>query len=370
MIKLESVSKSFGQKTILKDLTLDVQKSEIFSLLGPNGCGKTTTLNVTSGLSNPDTGKIYIDDTLVYGALGNKMVCLTPCERKIGYVFQTAALFPHMKVKDNVAYGLKAKRLSKQEIAEKTRSLLQFVGMGEYAEHFPHQISGGQKQLVALARSVATDPEVLLLDEPLSAVDVKMRETLRFEFKSLLRKLNITAVYVTHDLTEALVMSSRVAVMGNGRIEQVGNRDDILGKPNSRYVAEFLGLNVFTAKAVQKPKGKTDLDINGVVLMAPNLEVPDGEPVLVTIKPEDVILSSQSSLKEPKSICCRCNFLKGTIVEITLMRSIARVTVDVGFQIRSKLTLSSLGDLGLIEGDTVCVKFKIDALNVSTKNTP
>jgi ABC-type Fe3+/spermidine/putrescine transport system ATPase subunit len=368
MIKLESVTKSFGQKTILKDLTLEIQKSEIFSLLGPNGCGKTTTLNVTSGLSNPDAGRIFIDDTLVYGASGSKAVCLSPCERKIGYVFQTAALFPHMKVKDNVAYGLKAKRLAKQEITAQTHSLLAFVGMLEYAEHFPHQISGGQKQLVALARSVATDPEVLLLDEPLSAVDVKMREMLRLEFKSLLRKLNITAVYVTHDLTEALVMSNRVAVMGNGRIEQVGSRDEILGKPNSRYVAEFLGLNVFTAKAIQKPSGKTDLDINGVVLMGPNLAVPDGESVLVTLKPEDVILSPQSSLNEPKAGCCRCNFLAGTIVEITLMRSIARITVDVGFHIRSKLTLSSLGDLGLIEGEPVCVKFKIDALNVSSKN--
>ncbi len=368
MIKLEGITKSFKEKAILQKLEFEVKKNEVLSLLGPNGCGKTTTLNLISGLSRLDEGSIFIGDVLVDGKSGSKTVHLSPCDRKIGYVFQTAALFPHMRIRDNVAYGLKAKHLPQQEIAVKTRSLLDFVGMTEYAEYFPHQVSGGQKQLVALARSLATDPEVLLLDEPLSAVDTKFRESLRLEFKSFLRKLDVTVIHVTHDLSEALIMSNRVAVMGNGHIEQIGSRDDILGSPNSEYVAEYLGLNVYTAKVISD-LDEIKLDINGVQLSAPKAVIATDQSVLVTLKPEDVILSLDSNFKNPQWGGCTCNLLVGTIVEITLMRSIARVTVDVGFLVRSKLTLSSLGDLGLIEGENVYVQFKAKALNVSSKSS-
>ncbi len=368
MITVEGISKVFGQKKVLDKLDLEVETGEIFCLLGPNGCGKTTLLNLLSGLQKPDEGQIIIDNTLVDGKVNGRVAHLPPCDRKIGYVFQAAALFPHLKVQDNIAYGLKALHLPKQEVTAKTRSLLEFVGMSQYAQHYPHQISGGQKQLVALARSIATDPQVLLLDEPMSAVDAKLKESLRHEFKGLLHKLGITAVYVTHDLTEALIMSNRVAVLGNGHVEQVGSRDEILGKPNSRYVAEFLGLNVYTAKVIHQPPRRSTLEIKGVFLKVPNgVDLPD-EQVLVTIKPEDVILSSEANIENSKRLSCKCNVLSGTIVEITLMRSIALVTVDVGFLVRSKLTLSSLGDLGSVEGDKVSVLFKVDALNVSPEN--
>lgn len=365
MIKLESVTKSFGNKVILRELTFEAKKNEILGLLGPNGCGKTTTLNVISGLSRIDKGNIYIDGVLVDG----QSIHLPPSGRKIGYVFQSAALFPHMRIRDNIAYGLKAKHLSKQEVDAKTRSLLEFVGLRDYIDYFPHQISAGQKQRVALARSLATDPEVLLLDEPISSVDAKLKESLRLEFKNLLRKLKITAVYVTHDLIEALVMSDRVAVMCNGQIEQTGNRDEILDKPNSWYVAEFLGLNVYTAKAIQNTSGKTVLDINGIQIASPPLAGLPERPVLVTLRPEEVILSSEQCVRNPKWAGCVCNVLTGTIVEITLMKSIAQVTINVGFTIKSKLTLSSLSDLGLSEGNSVCVQFKVNALNVSLQNT-
>lgn len=368
MIELEAITKAYGGKEVLSKLDLEVRSSEVFCLLGPNGCGKTTTLNLISGLQRPDTGSITINGVLVSGKSGGRGVDLPPCDRKIGYVFQTSALFPNMRVHDNVAYGLKAKRLSKQDIFAKTRSLLDFVGLRSYAEHFPHQLSGGQKQLIALARSIATDPEVLLLDEPMSAVDAKLKESLRLEFKGLLSKLGITAVYVTHDLTEALIMSSRVAVMGSGRIEQVGCRDEILGKPNSRYVAEFLGLNVYNAKVVETPMGKLKLEINGVLLRVPHSVNLTEKQVLVTIKPEDVILSSDAEVNS-KWKGCTCNIFSGTVVEITLMRTIAVVTVDVGFLVRSKLTLSSLGDLGLIEGENVMVHFKVGALNVALEHS-
>ena len=371
MIKLESVKKSFGEKVILNELCLDVKKNEILSLLGPNGCGKTTTLNVISGLSRPDKGSIFINDVLVDGKSKGKTVHLAPFDRRVGYVFQTTALFPHMRVRDNVVYGLKTKHLSKQDVEAKTRSLLDFVGMREYAEYFPHQISGGQKQRVALARSLATDPEVLLLDEPISAVDARLRESLRLEFKSLLRTLKITAIYVTHDLTEALMMSNKVAVMGNGQIEQIGNREDILNKPNSRYVAEFLNLNVYAAKVTQNTPGQIKLNINGVqISSSPPLGSLTEKSVLVTLKPEDVILSSEQSVSNPKWAGCNCNIIKGTIVGITLRKSFAQVTVDVGFPVKSELTLSSLSDLGLAEGDSVCVQFKATALSVNPKGNP
>jgi len=370
MIKLESVAKSFGEKVVLRELTFEVKKNEILSLLGPNGCGKTTTLNAISGLSKPDEGNIFVNDVLVDGKSGSKTIHLTPSDRKVGYVFQTNALFPHMRILENVAYGIKAKHLPKREVNTKARSLLEFVGLREYAEYFPHQISGGQKQRAALARSLATDPEVLLLDEPISAVHSKLRESMRFEFKSLLRTLKITAIYVTHNLTEALVMSDRIAVMGKGQIEQTGTRDDILNKPNSKYVAEFLGINVYTGKAIHDPSGRTQLDINGVKIFAPPLADSFETDFLITIKPEDVTLSPDQHIRNPKWSGCTCNILMGTIVEITLMRSMARVTVDVGFPIKSELTLSSLGDLGLAEGENVCAQFKVNAMNVSPRKNP
>jgi ABC-type Fe3+/spermidine/putrescine transport system ATPase subunit len=362
MIDITALSKSFAQKNVLSYLDLEVHKSEVFCLLGPNGCGKTTLLNLISGLQKPDSGQISIGNVLVSGKLGGRSVHLAPCDRKIGYVFQAAALFPHLSAYDNVAYGLKAKHLSKQEVDAKTSSLLEFVGLTDCAKFFPHQLSGGQKQLVALARSIATDPQVLLLDEPMSAVDVKLKESLRHEFKRLLHKLGITAVYVTHDLTEAMIMSNRVAVLGSGRVEQVGSRDEILGHPNSRYVAEFLGLNVYAAKTVE---GLNKLNIKDVLITVPSWVDLTQKHALVTLKPEDVILSSDDSVKNPKWVGCKYNLLRGTIVEITLMRTIALVTVDVGFLVRSKLTLSSFTELGLMEGEAVHVLFKADAVNVS-----
>jgi ABC-type Fe3+/spermidine/putrescine transport system ATPase subunit len=365
MIEIKEITKAFKQKTILSHFDLEIKEGEVFSLLGPNGCGKTTLLNLISGLQKPDKGSISIDNTLVEGKINGRLVHLPPYKRKIGYVFQTAALFPHLKVYDNVAYGLKAMHLSNQEITKRTDSLLEFVGMSQYAQYYPHQISGGQKQLIALARSIATDPKVLLLDEPMSAVDLKFKESLRHEFKGLLHKLGITVVYVTHDLTEALIMSNRVAVLGDGRVQQVGNREEILGRPNSRYVAEFLGLNVYTAKVI---KEENKLCIKGVSIAVPDWVDLTEQDVLVTLKPEDVILSCESTVKNPRWVSCKYNLLSGVIVEITLMRTIALATVDVGFLVRSKLTLSSLGDSGLSEGDTVNVLFKAEALNISHEN--
>jgi ABC-type Fe3+/spermidine/putrescine transport system ATPase subunit len=361
MIKLEAVTKSFGEKKVIENLSFEVKGNEIVTLLGPNGCGKTTLLNILSGLTKPDQGTIYINDVLVNGKNGSKKVYLNPSERKVGYVFQTISLFPHMRIRDNVAYGLKAMHLSKQEVKKRTDNLLDFVGLQEYAMFYPNQLSGGQKQRTALARSLATEPKVLLLDEPVSAVDTQLREPFRLELKNYLQKLKITVVYVTHNLSEAFIMSDRIAVMGNGRIEQVGCGSEIFDKPASNYVAKFLGVNAFKGKAVKIRAGLLEIEANGVLLLAPSAPSLVGKNIIATIKPEDITLSKSG---DPVSNGTTCNSVEGTITEMVQMRSTAQVTVDVGFLLKARLPLSLVKNLSLTIGDKIFLNFSVESLNV------
>ena len=361
MIRIEGVSKSFGAKKVIGNLNLEVKANEIVTLLGPNGCGKTTLLNMLSGLTQPDGGNIYINDVLVSGKVGTKNACVKPSDRKVGYVFQTISLFPHMRVQDNVAYGLKSLHLPKEKVKTRTENLLDFVGLREYARFYPYQLSGGQKQRTALARSLATEPQVLLLDEPVSAVDPQLRESFRLELKSYLRKLKITVVYVTHNLSEAFIMSDRIAVMGNGRIEQVGCGSEIFDKPSSSYVAKFLGVNAFKGKAIKIHAGLLEIEANGVLLLAlsaPNLV---GKNIIATIKPENITLSKSG---DPVSNGTTCNSFEGTITERIQMRSTAQVTVDVGFLLKARLQLSMVKNLSLTIGDKIFVNFSAESLNV------
>jgi ABC-type Fe3+/spermidine/putrescine transport system ATPase subunit len=344
MIKLEAVSKSFGAKKIIWDLNLEVKANEIVTLLGPNGCGKTTLLNMLSGLTQPDDGKIYINDALVNGKVGAKYVCLKPSDRKVGYVFQTISLFPQMRIQDNIAYGLKAMHLPKKETKKRTDDLLDFVGLREYARFYPHQLSGGQKQRTALARSLATEPQVLLLDEPVSAVDPQLRESFRLELKSYLQKLKITVVYVTHNLSEAFIMSDRIAVMGNGHIEQVGCGTEIFDKPSSSYVAKFL-----------------EIEANGVLLLAPSAPNLIGKNIVATLKPENITLSKSTN---PVSNNITINSVEGTVAEMVQMRSTAQLTIDLGFILKARISLAIIKKLGVIVGDKIYVNFAADSLNV------
>ncbi|NLF88381.1 ABC transporter ATP-binding protein [Candidatus Bathyarchaeota archaeon] len=365
MIKIDHVTKSFGEKTVLKDLSLEMKENEILCLLGPNGCGKSTLLNIISGLVRQDSGDVHINGVMVSGQKGTKRVDLKPSDRKIGYLFQTVSLFPNMRIDDNVAYGLKAMHLPEQQIKNKTKELLDFVGLADYAQYYPSQLSGGQKQRTALARSLATEPKVLLLDEPVSAIDPQLRESFRLELKSYLRRLQITVVYVTHNLSEAFIMSDRVAVMGNGRIEQVGSASEIFDKPRSSYVAKFLGINTFNGMAVKSSDGLLEIEANGIRLLAAN--TPSGligKNVVVTLKTEDI------SLENVDSQCNLGNVVEGSIRELTAMRSTAQVTVDVGFELKARLSLSTIKEQGLSVGDKVHVCFSPEALNVFTDNEP
>jgi ABC-type Fe3+/spermidine/putrescine transport system ATPase subunit len=358
MIRLEAVSKSFGTKKVIANLNLEVKPNEIVTLLGPNGCGKTTLLNMLAGLTQPDSGNIYLNNVLVSGRANTKKVYLKPSDRKVGYVFQTISLFPHMRIQDNVAYGLKSLHLPKQEIKRRTEDLLNFVGLSEYAKFYPNQLSGGQKQRAALARSLATEPQVLLLDEPVSAVDPQLRESFRLELKSYLQKLKITVVYVTHNLSEAFIMSDRIAVMGNGRIEQVGCGSEIFDKPASSYVAKFLGVNSFNGKAVNTHSGLLQIDVEGVLLLAHASPSVVGKNVTVTLKPENIALSKTP---EPQGAF---NSVEGTVAQMVQMRSTAQLTLDVGFTLKARLTLSTVKSLGLTVGDRIYVNFAADSLNV------
>jgi spermidine/putrescine transport system ATP-binding protein len=244
-IELVGLTKSYGPQLVLKGIDLTIESGEFFSLLGPSGCGKTTTLRLIGGFEQNESGAILID--------GSDIARVPPEQRPVNTVFQSYALFPHLSVADNVAFGLRFQQCTKDERRRRVGEALELVRLGEYATRKPHQLSGGQQQRVALARALVLRPRVLLLDEPLGALDAKLRRALQFELKALHREVGITFVYVTHDQEEALTMSDRLAVMREGQIEQVGAPRDVYDSPASTYVADFLGLANLLPAHVRRP---------------------------------------------------------------------------------------------------------------------
>lgn len=236
-ITIKGVSKTFGTNTVLREFNEVFKDGEFVTLLGPSGCGKTTMLRIVAGFERPSTGEVYIDDQLVSG--GKTFV--QPEKRNIGMVFQSYAVWPHMNVFDNVAYPLTIKKVPKATIKEKVDRVLGIVHLAQYAERFPNQLSGGQQQRVALARALVAEPRLLLLDEPLSNLDAKLRESMRFEIKEIQQALGITVIYVTHDQTEAMAMSDRIFLINRGVVQQSGTPDEIYNHPANQFVADFLG---------------------------------------------------------------------------------------------------------------------------------
>jgi len=237
-VELIDVVKVFDDHIAVNNISLDIYKGEFFSLLGPSGCGKTTLLRMLAGFETPTSGKILLE--------GEDMSKIPPYERPVNMMFQSYALFPHMTVEDNIAFGLKQDKIAKAEIRKRVDQMLELVQMGKYAKRKPHQLSGGQRQRVALARSIVKKPKLLLLDEPLGALDKRLREQTQFELMNIQEELGITFVIVTHDQEEAMTVSSRIAVMDTGELVQVATPTEIYEYPNSRYVAEFVGdVNIF-----------------------------------------------------------------------------------------------------------------------------
>lgn len=233
ILQLKNVKKSFDGTEVLKGIDLDVHRAEFITLLGASGCGKTTTLRIIAGLENPDSGSVMLE--------GQDITALEPNKRNVNTVFQNYALFPHMNVAENVGYGLKIKKVPKQEIAGRVADALKLVQLEEYGKRMPDQLSGGQRQRIAIARAVVNEPKVLLLDEPLGALDLKLRRQMQLELKRLQKQLGITFIYITHDQEEAINMSDRIAVMNKGVLEQLGTPNEIYYRPRTSYVADFVG---------------------------------------------------------------------------------------------------------------------------------
>jgi len=313
-LQINNVSKTFGSTNAVKGFNLTIEKGELVSFLGPSGCGKTTTLRMVAGFEVPSGGSIVIN---------NEDITHTPPNRRdVGMVFQSYALFPNMTVSSNIGFGLKVAKKTPEEIKNRVKEMLELINMPEYGDRYPSQLSGGQQQRVALARALALRPEVLLLDEPLSALDAKIRVSLRSEIRSIQRKLGITAIYVTHDQEEALSISDRVVVMYEGQMEQVGTPFEIYNFPQTAFVANFVGtLNAVEAQVID-PKANT-LKIDGVQLQAAKgLERTNvGDKVMIAIRPERFSFASEQK---------KANVIDAVIENITFLGSIVRIQVTMG----------------------------------------
>jgi spermidine/putrescine transport system ATP-binding protein len=280
-IRLEEVSKRFGDQVAVDDVSLQIEQGEFFSLLGPSGCGKTTTLRMLAGFEQPTEGSIMLE--------GEPVEEVPPYRRNVNMVFQSYALFEHLDVSDNVAFGLKRKKVDKEEIRSRVSDALELVSLGDRASSRPAELSGGQKQRVALARALVNRPAVLLLDEPLGALDLKLRRQMQVELKDIQREVGITFVYVTHDQEEALAMSDRIAVMSDGRVVQCGVPEEVYERPDGPFVAGFIGISNLIEGVAEKD-GKVRI-ANGEVLPAP---VPEdcapGTKLQLSVRPEKIAL--------------------------------------------------------------------------------
>jgi spermidine/putrescine ABC transporter ATP-binding subunit len=292
-IEIRGITKRFGDVTAVDGVSLEIGHGELFALLGPSGCGKTTLLRMIGGLEAPSTGTILID--------GEDVTAVPPHRRPVNMVFQQYALFPHLTVAENVAFGLRYKGLPKRAWSDKVAEALSLVRLAGMEERAPDQLSGGQRQRVALARALVLEPKVLLLDEPLGALDQKLRKEVQVELKTLQRTLGITFVFVTHDQEEALALSDRMAVMSQGRVAQVGSPAEVFERPETELVAEFMGAaNFFTAEAREAGPGLLGLRLpSGVVIAVPAPAPPrgpfqPGDTVLFTVRPEKLALRSEA----------------------------------------------------------------------------
>lgn len=285
IVQLEGVNKYFGKNHVVKNLNLSVEEGEFLTLLGSSGCGKTTTLRMIAGFEEPTSGSILVE--------GQAVEEKEPFERNVNTVFQSYALFPHKTIYDNVAYGLKMKKVPKTEIARRVKEIMALVQLTGFEERYPSQLSGGQKQRVAIARALINRPRVLLLDEPLGALDLKLRKQMQLELKRLQRKLNITFIYVTHDQEEALTMSDRIAVMHDGILDQLGTPEEIYEQPRTKFVATFIGeTNIFEGNIKELAMGRVAVRIENGVIRGCGYGFSRNEYITVSVRPEKMKFSA------------------------------------------------------------------------------
>ena len=326
-VRIENVTKRFGDFVAVNNVSLKIYKGEIFCLLGGSGCGKSTLLRMMAGFEAPSAGSIYLD--------GQDMSAVPPYERPVNMMFQSYALFPHMTVEKNIAFGLEQEKgLTRSEIATRVTDILEIVKLGQFASRRPHQLSGGQRQRVALARALVKRPKLLLLDEPLGALDKKLREATQFELINIQEKLGVTFIVVTHDQEEAMTLASRIGVMNRGEIVQIGTPTEIYEFPMTKFVADFIGsVNMFEGQLIEdlpdRARIKSD-ELGGVIYIDHGISSAPGATVWAAVRPEKINIQRQ----QPADISENC--VKGVVKEIAYMGdvSIYLVKVDTGKMVR------------------------------------
>ncbi|MCS3431728.1 putrescine transport system ATP-binding protein [Klebsiella sp. BIGb0407] len=328
LLEIRNLTKSFDGQHAVDDVNLTIYKGEIFALLGASGCGKSTLLRMLAGFESPTQGQILLD--------GQDLSHVPPYQRPINMMFQSYALFPHMTVEQNIAFGLKQDKLPKAEIASRVAEMLTLVHMQEYAKRKPHQLSGGQRQRVALARSLAKRPKLLLLDEPMGALDKKLRDRMQLEVIDILERVGATCVMVTHDQEEAMTMAGRIAIMNRGKFVQIGEPEEIYEHPTTRFSAEFIGsVNVFEGLLRESQSDELIIDCPGLVYplkVESDVSVLDGVPVYVALRPEKVMLCEEAPADG-------FNFAVGEVVHIAYLGdlSIYHVRLRSGQMISAQL---------------------------------
>ena len=355
-VQLVDLVKRFGDFTAVGGINLQMPSGEFFSLLGPSGCGKTTSLRMIAGFERPTEGRILLD--------GEDMAQTPPHKRNVNTVFQNYALFPHMTVEENVAFGLRYKKASKQETKERVGRAIELVQLGGFETRSPAQLSGGQQQRVALARALILNPAVLLLDEPLGALDAKLRKQLQIELKTLQREVGITFIYVTHDQEEALTMSDRIAVMSQGHVEQVGPPQEIYEAPRTAYVADFLGVsNLMDSQADEAVDGGCRVKLGDFVLIAGEGQLGTRGPAKVTIRPERVILGPAEGTGP--------NRIPGMVELVVYVGSVLHVFVNLAPGMRIQAWIANTGDdLPYRQGTPVSVFMPRESLRVLAAPAP
>jgi putative spermidine/putrescine transport system ATP-binding protein len=321
-LTLSNISKQFADTYAVQDFNLDIDKGEFVSFLGPSGCGKTTTLRMVAGFEIPTSGNITLD--------GADITNKAPNQRHVGMVFQSYALFPNMTVSQNIGFGLRVRKEKESDVKDRVKEMISLINLEKHADKYPFQLSGGQQQRVSLARALAIRPNVLLLDEPLSALDAKIRVSLRAEIRSIQKRLGITAIFVTHDQEEALSISDRIVVMYDGNVEQVGTPFDIYNFPRTPFVANFVGsLNTAAAEVVDPEKGLLNMDGVQLVSAAKMDGLRKGDKVRIAIRPERFSFASDGK---------KANVLDCQIENITFLGSVVRVHILIG---KTKFTMDT-----------------------------
>jgi putrescine transport system ATP-binding protein len=341
LLRIEAVVKKFGAFRAVDRLSLDIRAGEFFALLGPSGCGKTTLLRMLAGFETPDEGRILLD--------GKDIAQVLPHERPVNMMFQNYALFPHLNVRDNIAFGLKRAGMPRADIASRVAELVALVKLDGLEKRKPDQLSGGQKQRVALARSLARRPKVLLLDEPMAALDKKLRESTQLELMELQRRLGMTFIIVTHDQEEAMTVASRIGVMDAGRLEQVASPRELYEAPSSRWIAEFVGeVNIFEGQVETREAGRLAISTRdaGTVVVAEPRQPITKTVVCVAIRPEKVKLSRRGPASDAVNSHA-INRLEGTVTDVSYLGGLTtyKVKLDTGAVLRSSMANTARLDI-------------------------